>query len=374
MTGKVAQDLAVGTEPAALKAAERFLLESSNRIFDLSRKAGEGLASEREMYLLGKEIERAKNVSQSIDNVVSNAARILNSRKIEVSSDKALNDGIRNMLRSISKGDLKDPEKIRAMAAKLRKGNERAQAVADALEVSANLLALPRSIMSSMDFSAPLRQGVFFVGRKELWKNIPSMFRQFGGDEAFNAVKAEIQSRPTYSLMKRANLEITDLGHKLSNREEAFISSYADRLPVIGKGVRASERAYTGFLNKLRADVFDDLVRQYDKAGIDLTGNPKALHDIADFVNTATGRGSLGRFTQASPILNGFFFSPRLIASRLRLLNPVYYAKLDPIVRKNALQSLASFGGIATTVLMLAKMAGADVEADPRRIVTGKQG
>lgn len=366
MTGKMAQNLVRGTEVPELKAAERFLLESANRIFDLSRKVSQGLATERETYLLGEEIKRARNVSQSIHDVVSNSARILNSRKIEVASDRALSDGIRNMLRTLDDETINDPVKLAKVAAQLEKGNAKAQQLGKLTRAWVNAINLPRSLMSSIDLSAPLRQGIFFVGRKELWKNIPSMFKQLGSDTAFKAAKAEIEARPTYRLMEKSGLEIAELGQHLSRREEQFISTWAENIPIVGRGVRASERAYTGFLNKLRADVFDDLVRQYDEAGIDLAQNDKALKDIARFVNNATGRGDLGKWTQAGPALSGVFFSPRLIASRVNLLNPATYVKLDPIVRRNALKSLASFGGIATSVAMLAKMMGADVETDPR--------
>lgn len=366
MTGKMAQNLIKGAEVPELKAAEAFLLEASNRVFDLSKKVSEGRATEREVYLLGAEMERAKNVAQSIHDVVSNSARILNSRKIEVASDRALSDGIRNMLRAIDSGALKDPEAIKAAASKLSKKGEQGKRVAKVMDILANALNLPRSLMSSFDLSAPLRQGIFLVGDKNLWKNVPSMFRQLGSDTAFKAVGAEIESRPTYNLMEKSGLAVTDLSKNLTKREEDFISQWAEKIPGVGRVVKASERAYTGFLNKVRADVFDDLVSQYKKAGIDLMHNDKALHDVASFVNKATGRGSLGRFDHAAPILSGLFFSPRLIASRVALLNPAYYVKLDPIVRRKALKSLASFGTIATTVLALAKMGGADVETDPR--------
>ena len=362
MTGKIAQNLAIGAEVPELKAAERFLLESSNRIFDLSRKVSEGRASERDTYLLGQEIERARNVSRSIQDVVSNAGRILNSRNIEVASDRALSDNIRNMLRNLDNADLSDVKTVQDAAKKLAQGTERDKKLSMALDVWTNAVNFPRAIMSSMDLSAPLRQGVFLIVRKEFWKGIPSMFKQFGDKEAFAAVKAEIESRPTYKLMERAGLDISGIGRELSKREENFMSNWAEKVPLVER----SEKAYTGFLNKLRADVFDDLVRQYSEAGIDLKRNDKALHDVAWFVNNATGRGNLGKWTQAASRLNTVFFSPRLIASRVQLLNPAYYAKLDPIVRRNALKSLASFGGIATSVALLAKMMGAEVEADPR--------
>lgn len=234
------------------------------------------------------------------------------------------------------------------------------------LDFAGNVLNLPRSLMSTFDLSAPLRQGIFLVGRKEFYKGFASMFKQFGSEKAFDAVQQSIKSHPNYPWMEESKLALTDMGAGLTNREEAFMSQWAERIPVLGRGVKASDRAYTGFLNKVRADTFNTILEQTKAAGIDIVNNPKAVNDIASFVNNATGRGSLGPLSQAGPVLNGLFFSPRLIASRVTLLNPAYYAQLSPVVRKEAIKSLISLGGLATTVTALAKMGGADVESDPR--------
>jgi hypothetical protein len=237
---------------------------------------------------------------------------------------------------------------------------------AKTLDAVGNVLNLPRSLMSTFDLSAPFRQGVFLVGRKEFWNGFQSMFKQFGSEKAFNGVMDSIRSHPNYPWMEESKLALTDIGHSLTTREEAFASQWAERIPVLGKGVKASERAYTGFLNKVRADTFNTILEQTKAAGIDIVNNPKAVNDIASFVNNATGRGSLGPLSQAGPVLNGLFFSPRLIASRATMLNPAYYATLSPIVRKEAIKSLLAFGGLATTITGLAAAGGASVETDPR--------
>ncbi len=70
--------------------------------------------------------------------------------------------------------------------------------------------------------------------------------------------------------------------------------------------------------------------------------------------------------------MNGLLFSPRLIASRVTLLNPAYYATLSPVVRREAVKSLLTSGTLATSILMMFKMGGADVETDPRSSDFGK--
>jgi len=233
------------------------------------------------------------------------------------------------------------------------------------------LANLPRSLMSSFDLSAPLRQGVFMISKpKTFAKDFAKMFKYFLSEKNYEKAMLEISNRPTYQLMKDNKLAITDLGTYITEREEAFMSNLAEQIPILGKGIRASSRAYTGFLNRIRADVFDDFVKNGKKLNVE---DPKFLEDAAKFVNNATGRGDfkwLGKTGEAiekgSPILNGIFFSPRLMASRISMINPIFYAQLQPNVRKQALLQLFTFAGMTGTVLGLAKMSGAEIETDPR--------
>lgn len=229
-------------------------------------------------------------------------------------------------------------------------------------------LNIPRALMASMDLSAPFRQGIFFIGKKEYWKSFGHMFKLFGSEQASKALMENIRSRPSWGLMKRAGLAITDPhSHYLADREEAFMTDYSEKIPIVGLGVKASNRAYSGFLNKLRADVFDDLIRKYEDQGINVATDTKKLREIASFINAATGRGSLGKWgNPAAPALGTVFFSPRLIASRVQMLSPTNYLRRDPILRKEAWKAMFAYGSMALTVAGLAKFGlGWDVETNP---------
>jgi hypothetical protein len=240
------------------------------------------------------------------------------------------------------------------------------------MDMAGSALNLPRAVMATMDLSAPLRQGVFLIGRlKQFLPAFRDMFKYAFSERAYTNLMEAIKSRPTYRLMRESNLALTDLGPNLLKREEAFMSNLVEKIPIFGKLARGSNRAYSGFLNKLRADVFDDLVKNATNLGI-LKKKPNIINDIARFVNSATGRGDLGELNRASVVLNGAFFSPRLMASRLNLLNPAYYGKLDPFVRKEALKSLLYFGATAGSIVGLAKLGGLDVGIDPRSADFGK--
>jgi hypothetical protein len=233
---------------------------------------------------------------------------------------------------------------------------------------------LPRSIMSSMDLSAPLRQGLFLIDKPQRWLSaFMTMFKTFGSEKAFKAVQESIFRHPLYDLMQESKLAIMDMDVALTGREEQFMSGLAEKIPLAGRVVRASGRAYSGFLNKLRADVFADLVTKADALGLNPKNNIKLAKEIATFVNTASGRGNLGAFERSATGLNMVFFSPRLMASRINILNPHYYLKeQSAFIRKEKLKSLFTVGAMVSSVLGLAKLGGADVGIDPRNADFGK--
>jgi hypothetical protein len=232
-------------------------------------------------------------------------------------------------------------------------------------------LNFQRTLLTSYDVSAPGRQGLPLIGRKEWWTAWKPMLESYGSQKAYENVMQSIREDPSglfngdKSFANEAGLELTDT---LSHREELFRSKWAeDHVP----GVKASVRAYTAYLNKLRADTFKSMVKE---AGAET--NMVDAKKIADFINVATGRGSLGAFESAAKPLAQIFFSPRLTASRLqmytRTFNPYFYADVPPVVRKNQLRSALSLAGTGILIGQLSKMAGATVNSEPTNSDFGK--
>ena len=223
---------------------------------------------------------------------------------------------------------------------------------------------VPRELLSSFDLSAPLRQGFFLISRpRQFLPAFWDMFKYFFSQKQYEELGLDIIKNPYYKKMRNAGLALTDVGDVLTNREEAFMAGLVEKIPGIGRIAKGSSRAYTGFLNKLRADTFADLAKKAELAGV---ANRKTYKDLARFINSATGRGTIQSLERAMPILNSVLFSPRLVMSRINMLNPYTYATYDPFVRKEALKTLLGTASIAGSVLGLASLAGADVETDPR--------
>lgn len=286
----------------------------------------------------------------------------------------------------------------------------------------------PRGVTTTADISAPLRQGLPLIHRKEWWSSWVPMMKALGDEGAFKQTLDELKKREIFqsridlntgkvikSFAEQAGLKLSEVGGKLKGREEALVSNWVENgkflggdnalqrgyQNTLGRGARASNRAYTAYLNQLRADTFENLIKDakriYDadmKSGNKTPGkNPYTdltfAKEIADFVNTATGRGPLKTalpnysaekglhlkergFEQQGKILTDIIFSPRLLASRVRMLNPLTYTMASPYVRKEYMKSLLATAGAWGTVTALASMAGASVNTDTNSADFGK--
>lgn len=234
-----------------------------------------------------------------------------------------------------------------------------------------NIANVPRALLSTLDLSGPGRQGLGMVSRPEYWKNLGTMIKVAASEENYKNMKAEIITRESYDLMQKSGLRITGIGEKITGREEAFMTNILDKVPLIKIPAGASERAYAGFLSKLRADVFDDLVQKAKLAGEDIT-DINVTTQIADTVNSFTGAGKFLNQSYTPPIVNGMFFSPRKLQATLDMFNPGTYMKSSSTARKAAQRNMVGMIGTAVTLAGIGAMTGGEVETDPRSSDFGK--
>lgn len=244
----------------------------------------------------------------------------------------------------------------------------------------AQLAGTPRALLASGDLSFGGRQAIAYATSHPLsfarqFVKQFSFFKQgFQGDdsEAFDNLMGQIQSHKDYKLLKESPLAITDpFGISPDAREEQFIGShYAEKIPVLGRLVRGSDYAFTGLGNSLRANEFYSQIEQARNAGLEIT--PKLRDDIAEVINTATGRGNAKFLENHMKSLSTALFAPRLILSRVQMFNPHYYLKLDPFARKEAIRNAVSLTGFAIGLLTAAKAAGAQVGLNPNSSDFGK--
>lgn len=240
-----------------------------------------------------------------------------------------------------------------------------------AKEALFELANMPRTLMSSFDLSAGLRQGIMALPRypKEFGSAFKAQFKAFASEKGYGEIMDQVIKNKNFHLAEEAGLGITDINMGLLAREEKFMSTWAEKIPVLGRAVRASNRAYTGLLNKLRMDTFSRLVDDAEKIGVDLTNNLDKAKEYAAYINDMTGRGKFPGVTieKANPLLNGLLYSPRLMASRLNMLIPYKYVNTEPHLRKEYLKTMLAFGGTMSTILGLASLhPDVKVGTDPR--------
>lgn len=237
------------------------------------------------------------------------------------------------------------------------------------LDLAAQLSGIPRALQSSFDLSMGGRQGLLVAARHPvLWGRANKESIKYLKDpKYFNNQMSAIRNTPEYALGDKYGLA-TPAASKGS--EEAYASSQlAEKIPIAGKAIKASERAYDGGLTKLRSDLWAKALKAY--GGVDDVEKklgPKGMQDLAEAINTLTGRGGKkgGFIEKRINTLSETLFAPRLWAARLNTLNPAYYARLSPAARKVALENAGSFAAVAGVVLGAAAALGGEVETDPR--------
>jgi hypothetical protein len=223
-----------------------------------------------------------------------------------------------------------------------------------------------KTLNATLDFSAPFRQGLGLATRKEFYTSFAKMFQLAGSEKAFAALGDAIEAHPNFILSRDAGLFLAD--HSLGQYEEAFMNSYIGDLQEAGKvgkfitaPVRASERAYVGFLNKLRFDTFNNMLAKLEKQGYKAE---EVAGPLAKYINVSTGRGELGRASKYADALNTVLFSPRLISSRLTILNPKYYVDAPDYLRKDAIRTLLGIAGFVAMADQVGSVIGGQLQGN----------
>jgi len=229
-----------------------------------------------------------------------------------------------------------------------------------------------RAAEASYDISGAGRQGLTVAAlNPKLWfSSFKKQLKYFGNEEAFNNDMAKIAAYEYSNLEESSGLALTGV-KAFGKPEEAFSGAdLAETIPLLGRPVKASDRAYTGTLTDLRHGKFAIAMQSLKDAGYDPNKVPKEWIDsYSKYINTFTGRGTGkpgGWFEKHADSLAEGLFSPRLWKSRLDMLNPKFYYDLKGPARKEAIKNAAAFASLAGAVLSVAAIGGANVETDAR--------
>jgi len=245
-----------------------------------------------------------------------------------------------------------------------------------------------RQLQTGLDLSFPFRQGITNITRKEFWKSMVPMMKSALKEENFETLQNQVLTKPNFKMAEEAGIEFSELGKNIKNVEESISKdTLVEGIKLAGfSPIRASNRAYMAFGNKLRSDLFDNMVEKAQKAGVELIGKDGKVNEnaraIARYINDATGRGHLGKLEKNAEILNDVLFSPKLMASRVnmvrrafadpRMLEKGVDSALAKQLRKRAWRDMAAVGGLLGGSATISELSGAEGTLDPRSTDFGK--
>ncbi len=235
-------------------------------------------------------------------------------------------------------------------------------------------LNIPKAVLSSVDFSASLRQGFFmlFTDPKSWAKGVSAGYKAFFSPEYAKFVDVIIKTDPQYTKAKRSGLEESEFGH-VSKTEEYFASKWAGMIP----GIKASERSFVTAMNMMRFQTFYNIAEDWAGTG---QGSKENLNALAKIVNHLTGRGDVKTLKPFMPTLNITFFSPQLVISRFQTIGDLFKTetsvdgktKWNPASKMLAWTLIKAFGTGALVLAALSRIKGVKVEYDPRSTDFGK--
>ncbi len=235
---------------------------------------------------------------------------------------------------------------------------------------------VPRASLASGDLSGTARQGAILSMMRPhkvpgwFWTEVKAFLSEKLALQADDVMRAD----PLFAEFAKVFPVLPLRGAiALAQRAEPYMTSYAQKLPIIGRLIRMSERAFVTYINQASFGTY--------KAGwgaIVAQGGGKAEFKLlGEFLAAATGQSrlpvGLDRF---APMLNAVLFSPRLQWSTMQIPRQIGRMLLskNPYMRKEAARALVTFvgGGAALIGLLNASGVSKKVEMDPRSGDFGK--
>lgn len=244
-------------------------------------------------------------------------------------------------------------------------------------EVARNVVSgIMRPVMTSVDLSVMGTQlAMMSAGNmRKIPGSVDRMLKNAFSEKAADRFMYDIKTSPIYKYIKNSELFLSDAKHT----EEVFELNIVEKIPVVGQIIKGSSRAWSGYANKMRVEVFASRVNKLLSDGKTLEKNLEDFKAEAKAINAMTGRGNLGGLEKSAKTLNTVLFSARNISSQFQILGLSdaamgvvlkngFYGNLTPSARKLVVKNLASFVGTGLAAIALLDLNDdVEVEYDPR--------
>jgi len=195
-----------------------------------------------------------------------------------------------------------------------------------------------RLLQATFDLSMVLVQGLKLTVSHPIHaaRSFAKTFEHFTSEKKARKWGEFIKAQPYYEEMMKAGLSLSEYDASLSEKEEGFLGGVgnsifdflAKPMKLFGEGAyqktlmlnpfKAFERAGIGYLNTMRVLRYLDGKAMLEKQGKTFETDPKSYENVAEMVNTFTGRASLGPLNSISGPLSKIFYSPKNWASQLK--------------------------------------------------------
>ena len=237
---------------------------------------------------------------------------------------------------------------------------------------------LLRTAKATADFSAPFIQGIFLLARNpKAWATgFPKMFHTFLDPKQYDTwlyKKADVLDRASRrglvvqgSSEFFAGLQRGGLLPKAANKLDSVLRLEGRRAAPGAAMLNLFGRFETSF------HMYGDYARVTMYEALEpmaLRGGDKAMREMVDFVNKATGTFTPGQavFTPSQQAMERafMFFAPRYTRASLALASDMLRGGTSGALARDSMVKLAAGGAI--TYLMFAEALGQDAKFDPRR-------
>jgi hypothetical protein len=320
-----------------------------------------GIASETDPKKKAKKTQEEKDLIKQVDNLLESSG-IKNARRLDQAKQRAAKR-IEELQERLNTGNFskKNPTPL-VEDEELAKLRVQKQNLQDEFDVEMYKMELenrtkfekfrdalleiwniPRALMATGEISFLLIQGgiqtlshpinaarAFYKAMQHYWSEKKS--KEWGDF---------IKTQPYYEVMKKSKLSLSEFDARLNAQEEQFLGGWVNFMwdyagwPIQLMGGKAYERwkqlnlfkklerATVGYMNTIRILRFIDGMKKLEKEKKNFNDNTEEYKNVADVINTLTGRASLGPLEgKASKVLSTVFFSPRNWASVLKTMTP----------------------------------------------------
>jgi hypothetical protein len=363
-----------------------------------------GIASQPNAEKRAKMSEEEKNLKRKINDMMEDLG-INQSNRLERAKENA-NKKIEDLQRRLDEGDFSKKKRYEAVAdeelIKLRmekqdlqdqfdtemykldlKNRKTIQKIGDVLLEFWNL---PRALMATGEISFLLIQGGIQTLSHPI--NAARAFKKamehFVSEKKAKQWGDFVRQQPYFEEMKKSKLSLSQYDAKLSAREETFLGGWVNYIwdyagwpsKFVSPSAyekwkqanifKALERATVGYMNTIRILRYLDGAEKLRLEGKNFNDNPQDYKNVADVINTLTGRASLGPLEGMSKPLSLIFFSPRNWASVIKTTTPFafyHFGKMgnDGTLKPSVAQkmAMADFMKYVTITASMVAMAAA---------------